>query len=617
MSKKDREKDEEFILNGGLDVSSFVSEASMDVSERGNEGGARVELLRRELEEIKKALGDSGNRARGLVQEEGTLVKEAVRVAREVVAGLRPEDVYFRLKDAAEESLSLSEWVLVKVCELARPLERDLRAARLEISALREELRFKNEKLKLAADDRINLESLLAEKERRYKNFEACLELSKKDLEGHLEASAAEIRALQTRLAKEGETATENRLLKEDVKLLEHRLRLLDPQGVLQKHRVDASPQVESQSRSDAESLTRENRRLTEELLTSRRETEALRLEAAELAKRHDRFVERLLDSEASAAAAVERRLAEEIKALRARHMEELALARRDAAASFAAASARASAAEASAASKDAAVAELAAGHRDMAARVEGELVELRVTARLRGEACETLTAENAALRAKIEALAAESAGFAEKVIALRGELAEARAQAVTSGADLRAEVALLKKTLASYEAEERDMDSGLPQGELTLFARRGQQLRELNRKIRELEARLEAETGAHISTKDQLESVKTLYDKMRLPGGHLLKALEGKEEELLELKKKLGISEAKVKFLEGAAEKQAVYHAKVIAHVEELEKSRREVEQTRALLAKGIPSQQDELQKTKDFGKPKWIEALKKNRKV
>lgn len=642
------ENEEDFILNGGLDASSFVSDVSVGPAAPRPTADPRVDQLQKELGALQKCLKNPLQNAIAQVQEESALVKEAVRCAREVVLGVRPEDVYFKLKDSPENSLSLPEWVLVKVYELVKPIERDMRSARLEISALREELRFKNEKLRLAGEDRGNLERLLEEKDRRYKQFENCLELSKKDLETHIKTYQEEVQTLQGRLLKEEEVKRENRLMKEDIKLLEYRVKLLDPTGVLEK--TQAKKQFPAETKpggaTDAEHLLRENLRLNEELKSARREVELLTSENRSLSAKHERFMEKLLANELGTAAAYEKRISEELNALRERHAQELEGTRRSAA-SLADAElklgrrqlemqeARVSQLEAALADKDKTVTSLAAGQKELTARIESELVELRVTAKTKTEACDNLSAENAVLRARAEASAREAMLFGDKLRQIKDDMMAQTAKNAEDSATLRAEVTSLKRLLEKYEEIEKEVDRNLlaaadaPLGGIaflggvpTANGRRIQQVLELGRRLTESEKAL-ADVQKELAlerlnadrAKTELASVKSLYDKLKLPGSYLVTALEQKEAEIVGLKRDLSLAQSQVAFLTDAAEKQRRHQLKVFGQMEELERSRKELEQTRLVLAGS--AQPSDLEKTRDFGKPKWAEILKNKRKA
>lgn len=72
----------------------------------------------------------------------------------------------------------------------------------------------------------------------------------------------------------------ENRLLKEDIKLLEYRIKLLDPKGILEKQKEkDVQDRQSLSQATDPQHLIRENFRLNEELKFNLEKIESLKLE--------------------------------------------------------------------------------------------------------------------------------------------------------------------------------------------------------------------------------------------------------------------------------------------------------------------------------------------------
>lgn len=67
---------------------------------------------------------------------------------REMLLGLSPKDIFYQLKDIPEGQLKFSEYLLVKVYSLVEPFAQEARVTRLENSSLKEEIKFKNERLK-------------------------------------------------------------------------------------------------------------------------------------------------------------------------------------------------------------------------------------------------------------------------------------------------------------------------------------------------------------------------------------------------------------------------------------------------------------------------------------
>ena len=62
--------------------------------------------------------------------------------------GLTPMDLYFKLKDINPKQLNLKEYLLVQVIEMISPFQKENKSLRLENTSLKQEINFKNEKLK-------------------------------------------------------------------------------------------------------------------------------------------------------------------------------------------------------------------------------------------------------------------------------------------------------------------------------------------------------------------------------------------------------------------------------------------------------------------------------------
>ena len=57
-------------------------------------------------------------------------------------------DLYFKLKDINPKQLNLKEYLLVQVIEMISPFQKENKSLRLENTSLKQEINFKNEKLK-------------------------------------------------------------------------------------------------------------------------------------------------------------------------------------------------------------------------------------------------------------------------------------------------------------------------------------------------------------------------------------------------------------------------------------------------------------------------------------
>lgn len=509
-------------------------------------------------------------------------VKEAIRLAREMLHGLAPKDTYFRLKDLAEKDLTLPEYVLIKTHELVTPLHQENQKLMLENASLKEDTKFKNEKLKLLALEIENSDKLLNDKASSHQRIIDGLENERQLLLNQLNKSREESNNLRDRLAKEEEVNRENRLLKEEVMILKHKIALLDPnptytRSAIEEERNSLYTKIDQLQKTNTD-LSLDNTRKQGELAKAFDRIANLSEESKRLQVKNDKYVEDLISIQRSVSEGFERRLSSELESIRHRYTSELESSRSNMQHMYETqllflkeqkddVERELLSVNAQLKEKELSWLQVCQENNELIKRYEGDLALAKADASMKSQELATRQTHLEMSREAEALLRVENDTLKEKVTFLRTEVYKNEARFSEEIGMVKAENVALKRELQNYDLIEKEVDncileqasigneSGDANNEDFKFLMSaptsknkrilqalslGQKLSSKERENADLRRALYDSDLKIQNLRNELESVKRVADAAKNPGNYLVRVIEEKESELLNLQRKI-----------------------------------------------------------------------------
>lgn len=269
------------------------------------------------------------------------------------------------------------------------------------------------------------------------------------------------------------------------------------------------------------------------------------------MSHKYEQFLEKLLKNESMLATSYEKRLSEELNSMRERHESELSALRNNLSALQRTESSInqrqvqnlenvLSELQSSIKAKDSLIESLGNKNKELSLKIESELFDLKVSEKSKKESIERMTQDNAALKSRVEQLLKENSALLETQKALKEEIFKQKSSFADETASLRAEAISLRNQISHYEQVEKEVDRNLLAasavddaaylGHLNTVpianGRRIKQILELGRRLSETEQKLmdalknlEKEKLIAQNLKLELDSTKSLCEKMKSPG--------------------------------------------------------------------------------------------------
>lgn len=518
-----------------------------------------------------------------IYEDEALRVKEAIRLAREMLHGLAPKDTYFRLKDLPEKDVTLPEYVLIKTHELVTPLHQENQQLLLENASLKEDLKFKNEKLKIMAHEIENSDRLLNDKASSHQRIIDGLENERQLLLNQLNKSREETNDLRDKLVKEEEINRENRLLKEEVMILKHKLALIDPnpnytRSAIEEERSSLYKKIDQLQKANTD-LTLDNTRKQGELAKALEKIAAVEEECKRLQVKNERYIEDLIKIQRSVSEGFEKRLSIELESIRNRHTLELESSRSnmkhmyetqisflkeqkdDIEREMLSANARLK-------EKETSWLQVCQENSELTKKYEGDLAQTKAELSLKSQELATRQADLDISRQTEASLRVENDALKEKITLLRTEIYKNEAKFSEEIGVVKAENIALKRELHNYDLIEKevdncileqaniDKDSNDEDVRLLLSAPTsknkrilqalslGQKLSAKERENVDLRKQLYDADLRIKNLKNELESVKRVAEITKNPGNYLVRVIEEKESEILNLQRKMATLE-------------------------------------------------------------------------
>lgn len=549
-------------------------------------------------------------------------VKEALRMVREMLLGLGPRDVYYRLKDLPETDLMISEYCLVKTFELGAGFQTEAREARAAEAELREEVRFKNEKLKLLALEISHGEALGREREAV---FASQLEESGREREAaraEAQRLRAELTNIKMKSTLQDELERENRLLNEENQILKRKLQVHEPHTNPVAEAIDERKSLYKRLETLQAALNESEKELARTGSDNKRlgdRVNDLESEVKRLQGRNENYVEEIVKLQKSISDGFERRLRMEVQGIQERHASELELARGGLTTLYERQLAflkdqkegleeQLGKTLATNKALEERMAELSKENSDYGARFGGEFFETRAALKYTREEANRKTLELEALRTERDGLRTENDGLRQTLSVLKGEIFAVQAKSAEELAQLKAENSILTREVKNYEAVEEELDRGVdelgrgdrassdalqvmascPTSKKRRLMREvalGQKLAAKEREICDLLRKMSHLELQHKHLQEELDSARRLSELSGQPGSYLVRVCEEKEEEILSLRKRLAEADAATQRV--TAELQSVRKAEetLRAKVTELGIKRGDIENIQALL--------------------------------
>jgi progesterone-induced-blocking factor 1 len=501
-------------------------------------------------------------------------VKEAIRLAREMLHGLAPKDMYYRIKDLPDGEVTLSEYVLIKTHELVYPLHQDNQQLLLENASLKEDLKFKNEKLKLMAVEIENADRLLNDKSNSQLKIIEGLEKERHVLLTQLDRGRDDAGLLRDRLAKEEEVSRENRLLKEETMILKHKLALLDPnpnytRSSIEEERNSLYKKVESLQK-DCTDLALDNTRKHAELQRTVERLANSEEESKRLQIKNDKYIEDLMQMQRNVSEGFEKRLNIELESIRLRNTKELEGSRAslqhlyETQISFLKEQKEDLERElltirARLIEKDASCAQLRQENNELTKTYETELAQTRAELTIKAQELSIKSYDLEIIKKTESSLRIENDALKEKVTVLRNEVYKTESKFNEEIGIVKADNLSLRRELQNYDLIEKEVDNCILQQSLggenedmrmlmsapTSKNKRilqaltlGQKLSAKERENADLRRQL-SDSEIRIRNLDQeLESLKRVAEITKNPGNYLVRVIEEKEAEVLALRR-------------------------------------------------------------------------------
>jgi chromosome segregation ATPase len=453
----------------------------------------------------------------------------------------------------------------------------------LENASLKEDLKFKNEKLKIMANEIENADRLLNDKASSHQRIIDGLENERQLLLTQLNKAREETNDLRDKLVREEEVSRENRLLKEEIMILKHKLALVDPNPnytrmSIEEERSSLYQKIDQLQKANTD-LTLENTRKQGELAKALERIAAIDEECKRLQVKNDRYVEDLINIQRSVSEGFEKRLSIELESIRNRHTHELESSRssmrhmyetqisflkeqkEDTERDLLSVNARLK-------EKENSWLQVCQENNELIKKYEGELANSKAELSLKSQELASRQVELDISRQTEASLRVENDALKEKVTLLRTEIYKNEAKFTEEVGIVKAENVALKRELHNYDLIEKEVDHCILEQSntdkqshdddvrLLLSAPTsknkrilqalslGQKLSAKERENAELRKQLyEADLRIKNLTKE-IESVKRVSEITKNPGNYLVRVIEEKESEILSLQRKINALE-------------------------------------------------------------------------
>ena len=504
-------------------------------------------------------------------------IKTVLRNVREIILGLEPEDIYYKLKDYPENELKINEFVLIKVIELVKPFKKENKAIRLENASLKEEIKFKNEKLRSQLQEIESLEILLKDKEDIFKKISKRKEDGNRNTNIELDNAYKSIKNLQGKLINEENFHKENRKLKEELEILNHKLNLykdykLDDKKINFNNDFERKTNIEI-IKKEKEFIYKDNLKLLEETRLLKDKLEVSEEEKKSSKLKYDDLLKELLDNQKSLSQNYENRIKENLDSHKNMQKNEIENLKRGLSElyekqlsfikeqkndlKFDNVELKNNIKE-----KELIINDLLKENKLLSNKVDGEICEIRVNYRLKSEELERRTIELENLKVWEIKKKNENDMLREKLNILKTEIFKIKSHYNEELSQIRAENIMFKRELDSYNKIENEIDKGImetckfnksPDFLKTLSSiptsknKRILQAVKLGNKLIGKEKELNNLIKENENLKNKLEnieiehnSLKEVFKQSKEPGSYLVRTLEDKEKIIINSKKEI-----------------------------------------------------------------------------
>lgn len=543
-------------------------------------------------------------------------IMQALRLVREIAADLAPDDIYYKLKNISEKDLEPAELVLLKTIEIVKPLKAEAKQAKLENAELRTEVKFKNDKISILQKEVEGSDRLFKEKDTMQHNYEKKADKQIILLNDQLEDREREISKLHERLKGEMALRKENQNLKSELEFMDHKLKLYKPESIEDKvhHLYKDKAEGKAVLMTENEFLKKEATQLRVDNVGLQDANRELEREIKALRAKQDRFVEDVLANQRELGQNYERRVQENLAALKVAHDSELQTTRKelkdiyDKQIKFLNQQKEELRLDlvnikSMLELKDKELSDLHRDNKHLMVRLEVDGTRLKVDNQVQIEELERKTIEVETLRLSSKNLMIENKLLYQQLNDLKGDVFRIKGDNQDEISKLRADKLVLEKQLAVYEEIEKVVDDNILQMGKdngveryldtvpTAKNRRIIQAIELGRKVAEKENECVRLTRALVDKERELEdlrieynSVKDLLERTKQPGSYLVKSIEEKERELVQFRKELKkTQDANRDLMQKLSTMQDKYNIKL----QELEQNRVKKEEVRAMQTK------------------------------
>ena len=220
--------------------------------------------------------------------------------------------------------------------ELVYPYAQENKKIKLENASLRDEMRMSNEKQKqflmeLEHYQRVGvrLTQLLSERDDDYKRYNINYDNQKKGIEQELKKAYDEIREMRGQAIAYEQLVKQHAKLQDEKDILLHKIKLLSPIDAADSPGVfKTNPDLQKKVdllQTDKDYLTRENIKLTEMNRRIESKNDELVADLAESKRSVQKYLEELLDARQNTGLSFEKRLNEDLAAIRDKHAVSLA----------------------------------------------------------------------------------------------------------------------------------------------------------------------------------------------------------------------------------------------------------------------------------------------------
>jgi chromosome segregation ATPase len=434
------------------------------------------------------------------------------------------------------------------------------------------------------------LKQLLSEKDDDYKRYNVNYDNQKRSLELELKKAYDEIRDMRGHQLAYEQLCREHAKVKDECEILQNKVKLLTPldrDELPQAFQTnpDLHKKVELLS-ADKDYLGRENIKLTEMNKRLENKNDDLTAELAESKRTVQKYLQDLLDARQNTSLSYEKRLNDDLAALREKNARELEFTKNNLTEIYEKQirflkeqkedlEFKVETLTAQLRDKQTQYEDILREGKDFGNKYENELSELRIGNRIKTEELERLRIDIEDRNAEIRALKGQCEMHKDKIAILRAEFFKAEAKSKEDNSELKAKNLVLEEKLKNYENIENDIDQAVlgfgttrPDAQDNIYLgsigmaptstqRRVQQsislaqkLNEKQNEVNKLRVGLKDKENDLQRCKDELFMTQELLQKTKHPSAYLIENLEGKEKENLNLKQALLKANNEVDFL-------------------------------------------------------------------